>query len=197
MSTPSSRPHARLGESSSPCPKRSPPSECAIGRTSVRFEGRWYYRLSPDELTEEQSPQKGSPRLARRPNALRIKTKRDLARPKSELALRGDPSRSCRRYSWLMGAGASVTSRRYPPRPSNVPASPIAISTVANPGPITSTPAHRGGTMRSFAVHEHRHYRRSAAGSLAPSPLGHGPCRLRALAGRLSEPRQRCRTWRL
>ena len=46
MSTPSSRPHARLDESSSPCPKRSPPSECAIGRTSVRFEGRWYYTHS-------------------------------------------------------------------------------------------------------------------------------------------------------
>ena len=34
--TPSSKPPARLGECSSPAPKQSPPSECPIGRTSIR-----------------------------------------------------------------------------------------------------------------------------------------------------------------
>jgi hypothetical protein len=38
----SSTPHAPLGESSLPSPKRLPPSECATGLTSVSLYDRWY-----------------------------------------------------------------------------------------------------------------------------------------------------------
>src|SRR5712671_996836 len=41
--TRSSTPHAPLGESSSPSPKRSHPSECATGLTSVSRYDLWYY----------------------------------------------------------------------------------------------------------------------------------------------------------
>ena len=179
------RPAAFEGRKS---PKERNPREDSCGRerrwfrrqcpTRVRFEtAETSYRLWPDKSTEEQSPQKGSPRLARRPHALRIKTKRDLARPKSESALRGDCSRSCRRYSWLMGAGASVTSRRYSPRPSNVPASPIAISTVANPEcPINvDTGPSRGNYVSDFDRQGASPLQALGRWSLALLPLGHGP----------------------
>jgi len=54
--TPSSTPHARLGESSSLTPKQSPQSESAIGRTSVNLNDRWYKtewimrRDDPDDM---------------------------------------------------------------------------------------------------------------------------------------------------
>jgi hypothetical protein len=44
--TRSSTPHAPLGKSSSLNPKRSPPSECAIGLMSVSHYDPWYYFLT-------------------------------------------------------------------------------------------------------------------------------------------------------
>src|SRR5829696_6080077 len=43
LTTPSSRPPARPGATSSPSQAPSPPSATATGLTSVRNEGRWYY----------------------------------------------------------------------------------------------------------------------------------------------------------
>src|ERR1700685_1661024 len=51
--TPSSTPHAPRGESSSLSPKRSPPSECANGLTSVNRYDLWYH--SPQGQRKEQA----------------------------------------------------------------------------------------------------------------------------------------------
>ena len=48
--TPSSTPHARLGESSSLTPRQSPQSESAIGRTSVNLNDRWYKDVAPQNF---------------------------------------------------------------------------------------------------------------------------------------------------
>src|SRR6202167_4545939 len=47
--TPSSTPHAPRGESSSLSPKRSPPSECANGLTSVNRYDLWYQTFGSDD----------------------------------------------------------------------------------------------------------------------------------------------------
>jgi hypothetical protein len=46
LTTPSLTPHVRLGESSSLSRRQSPQSACAIGRTSVDPNDRWYNTLS-------------------------------------------------------------------------------------------------------------------------------------------------------
>src|SRR5277367_5236744 len=51
--TRSSTPHAPLGKSSSPNPKRSPPSECAIGLTSVSRYDPWYNFVGAGRRTRE------------------------------------------------------------------------------------------------------------------------------------------------
>ena len=54
--TPSSTPHAPHGESSSLSPKRSRPSECANGRTSVSRYVLWYYSSRTRPVGQDHPP---------------------------------------------------------------------------------------------------------------------------------------------
>src|SRR6202044_65539 len=60
--TRSSTPHARLGESSSLNPKRSPPSEGATGLTSVSRYDPWYNGWRPQLRDQPQDVGKESSR---------------------------------------------------------------------------------------------------------------------------------------